>query len=54
MKNRNKNTTIPQISYTTIRVFFIFFKLLILKRLNNKKAPLKGANLSIFTIQVYV
>ncbi len=41
MKNRNENTTIIQISYRSFTIFKSFFKLLIMKHLSNKKAPVK-------------
>jgi len=42
MKNRDKSTTIPQITYTTNRVFLFFLSVSLLKSYN-KNAPQCGA-----------
>jgi len=41
MKNRDENTTIPQLSYRRFTIFETFF-ILIAKQLPNKKAPEEG------------
>ena len=47
MKNRNENTTIFLLSYSYIRIFFIFFKCLIVNMFLIKKA-LRGGPFLLF------